>query len=117
VKEKKLKFVRILITEIEDLTEDLGEVLAMYGQKRDKGEMTEYVFLENSALLNSEISCLKGFESFVLGLKLDDFQSLEDLGDYVRDEFRMQRRGCGYAPAIEAVFERKLQKVLTYVKS
>lgn len=117
MKEKKSKLISILCTEIQDLSEDIGQLISMYGARRDNGEITNYVFLENSAVLNSEISCLKNFAQLVTGMNLDAFGTLEDLCSYISKEFRTQRRGCGYTPAIEDVFERKLQKVLTYVKS
>ncbi len=115
MKEKKSKFIRILGAEIEDLTEDLAQLISAYRARRDKGEITNYVFKENCALLASEIACLKSFGQIVSTMDTERFQTLEELCTHIGSEFLVKRRQCVSTPAIDGVFERKLRKVLAYV--
>jgi hypothetical protein len=117
MKEKKLKYIRILNTELDDLAEDIGQLMGIYRERCERGEVTKYVYLENNALFENEISCLKNFAQFTLHIELDRFETLEELCAFVEKQFKRQlKEGC-YTHAIENVVERKLQKVLNYVKS
>jgi hypothetical protein len=116
MKEKKLKFIRILNSELDDLTEDIEQLMEIDREKFEKGEISNYVLLENNALRQNEISCLKNFAQLTLHIELDKFGTLEELYTFVETEFKKQlKEGC-YTHAIEGVVERKLQKVLNYVK-
>jgi hypothetical protein len=116
VKEKKLKFIRILNSELDDLAEDIEQLMGTYKERYEKGEISNYVYLENNALLKNEISCLKNFAQLTMHIELDRFETLEELYAFVEMEFKRQlKEGC-YTHAIEGVVERKLQKVLNYVK-
>ncbi len=115
MKEKKSKLIRILIMEIEDLAEDLVHLMSVYRGRRDKGEISTYVFKENSAILASEITCLRDFARRVAAMDLEGFTTLDELCARVNADFQAQRRECGSTPALEGVFERKLQKVLLFV--
>ncbi len=117
MKEKKLKFIRILTTELDDLLEDIELLMGVDRKRSEKGEISQYVYLENNALLQKEISCLKSFAQFTQAVELDGFETLEELYAFVKAEFEKQlKEGC-YTHAIENVVERRLQKVLAYVKS
>jgi hypothetical protein len=117
MKEKKLKFIRILNTELDDLTDDIGQLMTLYNERCEKGEITRYVCFENSAILENEISCVKGFMQFTQRIDPDRFETLEDLSVFVKKEFQKHLEDGHYAHAIENFVERKIQKVLTYVKS
>jgi hypothetical protein len=117
MKEKKLKFIRILTTEIDDLLEDIELLMGVDRARSEKGEISQYVYLENNALFQKEISCLKSFAQFTLRIDLDRYETLEELFAFVKAEFEKQlKEGC-YTHAIENVVQRRLQKVLNYVKS
>jgi len=117
MKEKKLKFIRILTTELDDLLEDIEQLMGVDRARSEKGEITQYVYLENNALFQKEISCLKSFAQFTLRIDLDGYGTLEELYAFVKDEFEKQLKGGCYTHAIENVVTRRLQKVLNYVKS
>jgi hypothetical protein len=117
MKEKKVKFIRILDTELDDLVEDIGQLMELYRKKCENGEITNYVCLENIALLENEISCLKGFSRFTQSIELDRFGTLEDLCAHVKEEFRRHLERGLFAHAIEGFVERKIQKVLAYIKT
>lgn len=117
MKENKLKFIRILNTELDDLADDIEQLMALYNGKCEKGEITRYVCLENNAILENEISCVKGFMQFTQSIDPDRFETLEDLSVFVKKEFQKHLEEGHYAHAIESFVERKIQKVLTYVKS
>jgi hypothetical protein len=117
VKEKKQKFIRILTTEIEDLIDDIEHLMVVYKNRCEKGEITNYVYLENNALLKNEISCLKNFIKFLSKLELDKIETIEELYLFIGKEFKQQLEEHCYAHSIENFVERKLQKVINYIKS
>jgi hypothetical protein len=117
MKEKKLKFIRILNAELDDLMEDIELLMGAYKQRCEKGEITNYVFMENQAVFKNEIAYLNEFARLVQRMDLDRFQTMEELCAFVESEFKQNRKKGCYTPSIESVMERKLQKVLLYVKS
>ena len=56
MKEKIEKYTKILKIELEDLEKDLLMMAEIYHQRELKKEITDYVFLENLSLLQSEIA-------------------------------------------------------------
>jgi hypothetical protein len=53
VSEHKIKFMKIIFIEIEDLIEDLKHLIAEHETRKAHNEITEYVCRENVALLEN----------------------------------------------------------------
>ena len=96
----KRKYLDILRLEIEDLIEDIGVVVNEYKRRRDLGEITNYVFLENLAVLHNEL------------LGVDDMMEMLDNvnpdGAILQGCYLRSRGGeincdlCGFTPNTEA---------------
>ncbi len=117
MKEKKLKFIRVLLTELYDLGEDIDQLIALDKSRCEKGQISNYVCMENDALFRNEIACLKDFEEYVKAVEMDRFQTLEELASFLEDAFRKRRAEGNFLPALEGVVSRKMRKALDYVKS
>jgi hypothetical protein len=115
---KKLQrtFMRILQTELEDLIKDIELLMSVQKERLEKSEITNYVYLENTALFKNEISCIKNFLDFSSRLDLDRFLTYEELAACIETEFKKQLEEHSYAHAIESFVSRKLKKIINYVK-
>jgi len=110
------KFIRILQSELEDLIKDIEMLMKVQKERLEKTEITNYVYLENTALFKNEIACLKNFLKFSAQLDIDRFQTYEELESYIEKEFKNQLEEHSYAQAIESFVARKLKKVINYAK-
>ena len=117
MKENKQKFIRILSAELEDLIEDIERLMGAYQARSVKGDITNYVLLENNALLQNEIFCLKNFIKFINRIDLSQFETLEELYNFIEEKFKREMEEHCYAHAIADFVERKLKKVLNYIKT
>jgi len=112
---KCIYFLKILHAELEDLLEDLHAVEARYRERFASAEITNYVLLENEALLNREEESIRKLLISIDGLNSARYKSvneiIEDLDAVVR-EFITDRE---YPAAVHRLLRRKMDKVLSYV--
>ena len=117
MKEKIEKYTKILKIELEDLEKDLLIMAEIYHERELKKEITDYVFLENVSLLQSEIA---GIDNIIESLKdIDpaDFTSVEEFAVVIADEFRKKTEDAGFPESVFALVNRKLKKVTRYLLS
>ena len=117
MREKLHKYVKVLRVELEDLAEDLKLMEELYGQREKRDEITDYVFLENVSLLQSEIS---GIESIIRSLEeiiVERYSSLDELVEEVDSHFRKRTKDSAYPEAVYSLVKRKLSKVARYIQS
>ena len=110
-------YLTIVFLEIEDLEEDIKYLIEKVEKKKHDGKLTNYVFLENQALLKNEIHALDCFKKLIKKTTANDFKSIEGLIQYLREEFKVIVDANSYAEAILIFVDRKMQKVKTYVNS
>jgi hypothetical protein len=110
------EFIHMLQTELKDLIKDIEMLMKVQKERLENSEITNYVYLENTALFKNEIACLKNFLKYSLRLDLDGFQTYDELGDYIKKEFKNQLEEHCYAQAIESFVDRKLKKITDYIK-
>lgn len=117
MKNKIRNYLTIIYLEIEDLEEDIKYLIGKVEKRKKDGELTNYVFLENQALLKNEIHALESFKNLIKKCTPDDFGSIDGLIQYLREEFKVIVDANSYAEAIMIFVDRKMQKVKTYVNS
>jgi len=109
------KYVQILEIELDDLKEDI-ELLIEKNQSREKdGAITQYVLLENLAVLRNEICGIGSFKKILHTMNQADYGCVQDFIDDVEIRFKKKIEDCGFAEGIFTLVQRKLKKVLTYV--
>lgn len=117
MKEKIEKYTKILKIELEDLEKDLLMMAEIYHQRELKKEITDYVFLENLSLLQSEIAGIDNIIESLEEIDPSQFASIEGFAAYIADEFRNKTQEAGFPESVFALVDRKLQKVTRYILS
>lgn len=117
MKEKIRKYTKVLRIELEDLQEDLLVMAEIYHQRELKREITDYVFLENLSLLQSEIAGIDNIISSLDKIDPEDFTTIEEFAHYISEEFRKKTESAGFPDSVFALVNRKLAKVSRYILS
>jgi len=113
---KKIEnFIKILIVELDDLHEDIKVLIKECNEKHLKEKITEYVFLENLAVLKNELFGVEGFIEDVRSLNIEKFADIKALSDYLMNLLHERVHEKGLAPSILNLVDRKIQKVTKYV--
>ena len=117
MKEKIPKYVKVLKIELEDLEEDLLVMAEIYHQREQKDEITDYVFLENLTLLQSEIAGIETMLRSLNDIEYESYSSLDELVEYIEKEFRRKTDASGFPESVYALVKRKLTKVSKYIEN
>lgn len=117
MQKKKEMFLEILILELDDLNEDIKVLIKECEEKYFHEEISNYVFMENLAVLNNELFGVTGFKQDVKDVNPGDFEELDDLKDFLMDKLEKRINEKGIAYSINILVERKMNKVINYVKS
>ncbi|MCF7886760.1 MAG: hypothetical protein K9M80_09715 [Candidatus Marinimicrobia bacterium] len=113
---KNLKRCRDLIAiELEDLKMDIEHLLEINKKKIDNDEITNYVFRENRVTLKDEINAIKTFHRTVDNLSLSNFNSREEIFEYLENKFERIVEEAGYGKGILYFVKRKLNKIRKYL--
>ena len=114
---KLRKYLDVLKIELEDLETDLGLMSELYGRREKQDEITDYVFLENVSLLQSEISGVASIIRSIDAIPVSEFSNLGEFVDYLEGRFRQRTEHSGYPESVYALVKRKLTKVSRYIES
>ena len=89
----------------------------IYQQREANNEITDYVFLENLTLLQSEISGIEQILKSIDTIDVDSFKTLDEMVEHVDVEFREKTEKSNFPEAVYALVKRKLSKVSAYIHS
>jgi hypothetical protein len=117
MKAKIGKYRQILKIELEDLEKDLLIMAEIYHQREQKKEITDYVFLENLSLLQSEIAGIDNIIESLEEIDISKFNTVEEFVSYITEEFRKETKEDGFPESVFALVSRKLNKVTRYLLS
>ena len=117
MKDKIKKYTRILRIELEDLEEDLLMMAEIYHQRELKREITDYVFLENLSLLQSEIAGIDNIINSLDKINSDDFPSIQNFAEHISKQFKKKIEDAGFPDSVFELVNRKLIKVSRYILS
>lgn len=112
---KKEKFIKILLVELEDLDKDIKMLIDECCDKHSHEQISDYVYLENLAVLQNELFGVEGFIEEVKTLNLDKFESVEELMNTLTNQLKDRIREKGLVHSIILLVERKIKKVSTFV--
>jgi hypothetical protein len=115
MKELKRKYLKLLQLELEDLAEDLEVLLELNSRKKDSGEITNYVYLENISLLQHEIACVKDFTGHCDSAELEQAVGLADLEASLKGCLEKRARASDYPEAVSQLVVRKMKKIAGYL--
>jgi hypothetical protein len=115
MRREKEAFRRILLVELEDLESDIELLLERYREQHDAEVISNYVFYENTAVVNNELFGLEGYTQEIEGLDLEAFDDADEIRDYLEERIRQRCRHKGIAMNLCDLVARKLDKVRGYV--
>lgn len=115
MRQNRKYFLKIMKIELEDLKDDLQLMINSCEERKEKGELTEHVYLANCTLFKNELVGLNDFMTILRGTKINQFDTLEQLILYLQGRFKEQIKKLSLAEALEVCIERKMDKVKQYV--
>jgi hypothetical protein len=108
-------FITLMRAELEDSIEGLEQISGLLKDRLEKGEITNYVFNENGALLTREISGLKSLLPFVDTIKSADYPDVYVLSQHTEDILRKKAEDSEDPEAVGEIIARKIRKILKYI--
>ncbi len=115
MKEKMRKFLKVLSVELEDLKEDLKYLQEQYGQRKDTGEITDYVFLENVSMIEREHAGISAAEGILSALSIEQFSDVDALANGLMNTLDEKLTAQDTPPAVLDFLKRKIIKVKRFV--
>lgn len=114
--EKIRCFLMMFLIELEDLHKDIELLIEKYKDEHDHEVISNYVFLENLALMKNELFGIDSFLQEVKDVKPTDFANVNELIDFLKKQLLKRCHDKGIASAAYVLSERKMQKVLSYIE-
>ncbi len=115
MKDLKRKYIQILKIELEDLHDDIAMYIEQISKDAKCGDITNYVFMENLALMNNETVGIGIVNKYLDSINVDDYADINALMEKIKSDLRKKLEDDGIAFALNVYLERKLKKVSLYV--
>lgn len=109
------KYIHILEIELDDLESDLNLLIQTHLQKKENEKITNYVFLENLAVIKNEISGIEQFKQILNEIVPDEYTDLDDFTKDLENRFKACVHRSGFVEAVYSFVEKKMKKVIKYV--
>jgi len=107
--------VKVLQLELKEVENDLNGLKELYSSRHDSSEITNYVFLENTAILQSELDSIHQIGTFLDDIKIDQnlapHELLDSIDEYIQSEITKKQ----YSQAIYNFAKQKMAKVSKYL--
>jgi len=116
MRDKKKHFLDFMHIECQGLREDIEFLIEEAKQKLDTQKITERVFLENTTLFQNELLGIEEFLGILLSTDSESFETLDDMIEHLKSTFAIRLKSEALAEAVQICIERKLQKVVKYMK-
>lgn len=108
-------FITILEIELKDLEDDIQLIMADYEVRRNHEEITNYVYLENLALLKKELFDVDGVLHRLRQMDPGEFGSSREIIDLLLKDLRNKVKRQLIPPVLLSMVERKFDKVSRYL--
>ncbi|MBN1524532.1 MAG: hypothetical protein JW904_08620 [Spirochaetales bacterium] len=114
---KKETLLKIVVIELEDVIEDLNALIDSYSKRNKAGEVTDYVYKENIALLTNEQNCIREFHRELKTVDVSAYADEKETALKLKQIFLDLLCEHCYAPAVESIVKRKIEKALDFIIS
>ena len=108
-------FITILEIELKDIEEDIQLIMADCEVRRSHEEISNYVYLENLALLKKELFDVDGLIHKLSELDPSDFASEDEVKELLLEVLKSKVKRQIVPPVILTMVERKFDKVSRYI--
>ena len=105
----------MLKAELEDIEKDISIITEEYKQRKDKREISNYVFLENACVLKEELYGIKIIVNSLANIAVEKYENINDIIDDIHKLIKEQTKLYLMDECIFALIERKINKVLAYI--
>jgi hypothetical protein len=109
------EFLRIFRAEIEGSMDDFQYLIDSCDWRLKNGEITQYVYNENTAFLTQAISGLRRFLAFVDSVS-PDVQNPADIASLIGDVIQKKMKDYEDPEAVYKIVNTKLEKTLRFLK-
>ena len=103
--------------ELDDLHTDIELLIDRYTDEHDHEAISNYVFLENIALMNNELFGIDSFIEEVRRIDSSRFTGVVELIGFLTATLHQRCREKGYATSVCVLAERKMNKIHSYLES
>jgi hypothetical protein len=112
---KRKLFLTLFRAEIEDNIEGIEGLAAALRERFSKGEITNYVYSENEALLGHVLAELKKLLPLVDGLDKNAYADAAALAQSLESMLQTEVKESGDSGLVREIIGRKIKKVLKYI--
>lgn len=117
MKNAKRVFKEIMLLELDDLREDITDLIQVCADRHRKDEITSYVHKENTAFFHNEMLGIKGFLEDVEAFDITLPENIHEMAMALKALLLHRVTQHDLAPALIPLVERKIEKVMNYVRS
>lgn len=107
--------VKVLQLELIEVEHDLNGLKDLYANRHDSSEITHYVFLENTAVLQSELDAIHTLGSLLSEINISKSDTphelLNSIGKYIEEEIKKRQ----FSRAVSQYIKLKIAKVSKYL--
>ncbi len=108
---------RLLEAEILDAQDDIRDLERTLKTRIEAREITNYVFRENTALLEQELHALERIRALLKEIDPTDYSGVDEYGDAVMNRVREFVRHHDAPGAVVPIISRRLKRITDFLKS
>lgn len=108
--------LKVFRVELEETENDIISLLEYYAKRLEKDEITPYVWKENRALLEKEISCVKELESDIASWQPEAGHDAAEVLVELQEFLNRLVKERGYPELVTLVIDRIASKVSRYME-
>lgn len=109
-------FYTIFLLELEDLQMDIHHLLTKLEADHDSEKISNYVYKENKAVMESELDGLREFQNQVDVMDVTDYHDIVTLATRFESMMAKICTSKGHAKSLCIFVNRKMNKVKSYVE-
>jgi len=109
------RFISIFRIELHDLKEDISDLLEILEKRKDRQEITNYVYMGNKGVLLNEIACVEELLDSISTIDAYQYDSVEAMIADVGKILVQRIRDCDFPDVVNDLVQRKFDKVSKYV--
>ena len=114
---KNVTFLKILLTELDDLEEKVNLLLNNTRERFAKGEISNYVFLENCATQENQILRIKHLAEEIKKMNPWDYDSPDDIINNVLHMIQNEINKENLSEFSIEIIRKKMEKIKNYVET
>lgn len=114
--DKKRTFIKVLIIELQNLHEDIETLIKEVEEKKTKGLISNYVFLENTSLFENEIFSIDRISKDLESFDTTAYADVDELYESLSKKYKSEIKNAGFAIACYEIINNRLKKIRQYLQ-